>query len=592
MHNQEGIVHPTIPGKTRTALLVVLLLALILAGFVNSACAQDFTIEDFHSDIHINENGSVGVKETIAVVFTKPRHGIYREIPYRYVNDLGDRIDMPITVKSVKKETGRPWNYKVSKRGNVINIRIGHSHRFVRGRQVYVIEYTVENAILFFEDHDELYWNVTGNYWTAPIDKASATVGLSSNKVSSQLTGSCYTGRYGSNESDCKFWSLDNQISFATTRALRAREGFTVAMGWDKGIVEPPSKWKKFLWATNLRENWVFIIPVFVLVFMFFHWYRKGRDPRVREAVTVMYEPPKVGDKTLTPAQTGVLIDASLDQRDITGSVIGLAANGYLELHELDESGQSPSGRKDITLIKLKEPDEQLSRFERTLMANIFPDESKEIKLSDMKNKFYKNLLDLREIMFEELVNKKFFARDPLTVAGKYTAIGIAVLVIGTFLLYVVSALAPWRGIVAGILSGAAILAFAGAMPARTKIGALARMHILGFQEFMNRADKDRLERMGEHVFYKYLPYAIALDVVDHWVKAFGGLLTQPPNWYVPSAGIAAFSVNEFTRSMTTTASHLGSTMFSAPRGSGSSGGGGGGGFSGGGGGGGGGGSW
>jgi uncharacterized membrane protein len=592
MNSKETNMHRTILRELKVQALVMLLFALFMAGPVSSARAQDFTIDDFHSDITISENGSVDVKETIVVVFNDARHGIYREIPYRYVDDLGDRIEMPVTVNSVRKKNGNPWTYKVTERGDVINIRIGDASYYVKGRQVYVINYTVENAILFFEDHDELYWNVTGNYWRAPIDKASASVRLNTSKVGSYLTGSCYTGRYGSDETACEKESEDNQISFVTTRKLRAGQGFTVAMGWAKGIVQPPSKWQKFIWATNLRENWVFIVPIVVLLFMFFHWYRRGRDPRVREAVTVMYEPPTIGEKAITPAQAGVLIDESLDRRDLTGSLIGLAANGYIKLQEIDEGESRSHGPKDITLIKLREPDDHLSRFERALMREIFRGKDNEAQLSDMKNKFYAKLPILRDIMFKELVSMKCFATSPFKVRGKYIAIGIGVVIVGALILSRFSLYAPWRGVLAGILSGVAVMLFAKAMPARTRVGALARMQILGFQEFMNRADKDRLERMGEHVFYKYLPYAIALDVVDHWVKAFDDILTQPPNWYVPSVGMAAFSAQTFTRAVTTTASHLGSTMFSAPRGSGSGGSGGGGGFSGGGGGGGGGGSW
>ncbi len=580
------------PGAFRASFLVGLLLALVMVGFAHSACAQHFTIEDYHSDIIVSDNGSVEVTETIEVVFDQSRHGIYREIPFRYVDELSDRIVMPVTVLSVLREDGSAWTYKVSKQGDVVNIRIGDADRYVRGKQVYVIRYVVSNAIMFFEDHDELYWNVTGNYWRARINRASADIRLSTDKVSSELTGACYTGRYGSNESECAFELSKNGASFSTNRMLRVGEGLTVVLGWDKGIVSPPSSWQQFLWTANLRENWVFSVPLVVLIFMISHWYRRGRDPKVREAITVMYKPPEIDGKPLTPAQVGALIDESLDQRDITSSLIGLAIKGYVELHEIEQEGKGllSGTEKDFMLVRLKEPDDQLSLFERTLMTEIFPGESNEVYVSDMKNKFYKKLPKLHKIMFGELVSKKFFAVNPMKVKGRYGLIGFGVLIIGTFLLYQLSPYAPWKGIVAGVISGFSIIAFANAMPAKTRAGALARMDILGFQEFMNRADKDRLERMGEKVFYEYLPYAIALDVVDHWVKTFEGILTEPPRWFVPMGGYGTFNTHNFTQSLTVATSHLGSTMFATPRGSGSSSGGGG--FSGGGGGGGGGGSW
>ena len=44
----------------------------------------------------------------------------------------------------------------------------------------------------------------------------------------------------------------------------------------------------------NLGENWVFVLPILSFIFMFYQWYLKGRDPKVREAITVQYEPPSL----------------------------------------------------------------------------------------------------------------------------------------------------------------------------------------------------------------------------------------------------------------------------------------------------------
>jgi uncharacterized membrane protein len=129
--------------------------------------------------------------------------------------------------------------------------------------------------------------------------------------------------------------------------------------------------------------------------------------------------------------------------------------------------------------------------------------------------------------------------------------------------------------------------------PAKTKAGAAAYMDIRGFQEFMNRAEKDQLERMGDkHLFSRFLPYAIALDVVDNWARAFEGIYQELPQWYASHTGLSSFSPSHFSRSINSATSVLAAAMFSAPRGSGGGGGFGGGGFSGDGFGGGGGGSW
>ncbi len=573
---------------------ISLLLPIFILVFYAIGNAQQFTIEDFHAEIIINEDASIDVTETIEVEFDRQKHGIYREIPYLYEDELGDELIMPISVKSVTDENGEDWEYKVSKESNFVNIRIGDANIYVDGRQIYIISYQVENSILFFEDHDELYWNVTGDLWRAPIIKTSVTVILNTDKPNSKLIGACYTGRKGSSKSECSFETGDKKAQFTTNQSLNVNEGFTIALGWDKGIVTPPSDWQLFLLSANIRENWVFSIPLIIFVFMFFHWYSKGRDPRVREAVTVMYDPPQYNNTPLTPAQVGALVDERLDQRDITSSMINLGVKGFVEIREITgEKIMFITPKTDFSLEKLKEPDDKLSEFEQTLMKLLFPNSTNSMIISELKNKFFINLPKLHKIMFDELVKKNYFSTNPTKVKGKYGLIGMAVLLGGMFILYSLSPGAPWKGLVSGFLSGVAIIAFANAMPAKTKSGALTKMEILGFREFMNRADKDRIKRMGPNLFYKYLPYAIALDVTDNWIDAFSEMLTEPPSWYVGHYGTTAFSASRFSQSLTAATSHIGSTVFSTPRGSGTSGrGGSSGGSSGGGGGGGGGGSW
>jgi uncharacterized membrane protein YgcG len=564
--------------------------------FVSPVYAQDFTINRFHSDITISEDSSLLVRETIAVQFHQSKHGIYREIPFKYTDERGNSIKTPMNVISVTDESGKAWKYKTTKKGNIVNIRVGDSGTYVEGRQVYVITYNVENAVLFFDDHDELYWNVTGNYWWASVKESSANVTLATKEKSVNLWAACYTGALGSKESVCGYETSHNTGEFHAQRSLNPREGFTIAFGWDKKLIAPPSTWRKILWAIDIGENWIFILPVFSLAFMISLWRSRGRDPKVKESVTVMYGPPKYNNIPLTPGEVGTLVDEKLDPRDITSTIVGLAVKGYIRMEETKTEGLILDST-DYYLAKVNEPDEKLGTFEKILMDRIFP---KELQLpgrmvSDLKNDFYKCLDLLKTTLYGELISKKFFLVSPEKVRQVYVAAGIAVTVISIIVFAWLTSSA--RGAIAGILMGLPVLAFARVMPAKTTTGSAAYMDILGFQEFMNRAEKDRLERMKDKdLFSRFLPYAIALDVVDNWAKAFEGIYQEPPDWYRSLAGFRTFHPYSFSRSISSATSSLGSAMYSAPRGSGVSGGGsggfGGGGSSGGGFGGGGGGSW
>jgi uncharacterized membrane protein YgcG len=579
-------------GAGLGAFLVFVLALIVLPG---PAAAQYFTIDRYHADITLRDDASFRVQETISVTFDRSRHGIYREIPYKYVDELGKGLITPIRVHSVMDETGRSWKYEVHRQGNIVNIRIGDAKRYVDGRQTYVITYTVENALLFFDDRDELYWNVTGNHWKAPIRQASAEVTLPSGRKSGKWWASCYTGVYGSGETQCGAETSDSGGRFFTKRTLNIGEGLTVALGWEKGLIAPPPAWKKLLWAADLRENGVFIFPFLSLGAMILLWFRKGRDPRVMEAVRVMYEPPKSGNKPLSPAEVGTLIDEKADPRDITSSIVGLAVRGYIAIEEVEKPGLLFKS-KDYYLQKLKEPDNDCTFFEDNLLRALIPAGLPGLFASELKNRFYAHLEGLKKALFSDLVHKKYFPVNPEKVRGGYVGAGIVVAVFGTLVTAFLNPDAFIKGAIAMVLAGLPVMFIGRYMPSRTRAGAAAYTDLLGFREFLNRAEKDRIERLGgKDLFYKYLPYAIALDVVDHWTKAFDGISLDPPSWYVAPGGFHTFSPHHFSQSMTAMTSSLSSALFSAPRGSGSGGSGGGssgGGSSGGGFGGGGGGSW
>ncbi len=494
----------------------------------------------------------------------------------------------PLNVLSVTDESGSKWKYRVRRIGDVINIRIGDPNIYVSGNQTYVITYEVKNALMFFEDHDELYWNVTGNYWKAPIKEASAVVTLNIKNKSEKLWAACYTGYYGSKRSNCSFKTSDNTAEFRTMKNLNIGEGLTIAFGWDKGLITPPSSLQKFLWSLDLKENWVFLLPVFSFFFMFNLWYRKGRDPKVREAITVMYEPPKYNNKALSPAEIGVLIDERLDSRDLTSTIVGLAVKGYIKIEERKKEGLI-FDTTDYYLSKVKEPDENLSTFEKKLMTDLFSSSPQGISVSDLENEFYKNLPSLKDTLYRELINKKYFLKNPENVRNIYYVASIFTIIIVIFLSVLTSTFTP-KNIILGIITAITVVIFGRVMPAKTKAGASAYMEILGFREFLSRAEKDKLERTGDkNLFSKFLPYAIALGVENKWAKAFEGIYQEKPDWYISTGGFRTFSPHTFSSSISSLTSSLSSATFSSPRGSGF---GGGGGFSGGGGGGGGGGSW
>jgi uncharacterized membrane protein YgcG len=240
--------------------------------------------------------------------------------------------------------------------------------------------------------------------------------------------------------------------------------------------------------------------------------------------------------------------------------------------------------------------DKELAPHERVMLENVFAGGA-ETRLSSLKNRFYTAVPVIRQDIMAQLKNKGIYLLDPESANGYSVAAAVAILIPFAILQYMGWANflgSIWLLIVSVLVSALIWWLFARVMTAKTVKGARIRIAVLGFQEFMNRVDAERLKLMPPTTFEKYLPYAMALGVEHHWAQAFAGIVKDPPSWYVAPGGYAAgmgFNPIFFSSSMHSMASDMHQVFVSAPRasstgsgfGSGGGFGGGGGGFSGGG---------
>jgi uncharacterized membrane protein len=310
-------------------------------------------------------------------------------------------------------------------------------------------------------------------------------------------------------------------------------------------------------------------------------------DPRGRP-IAVQYEPPR----DMTAAEAGTLLDNSADMRDITATLVDLAVKGYLRIEERQNPklfglfGVSTS----YTFHRLK-PGEELAPHERAVFDGIFVGEGDDVSLDELKDKFYKQLAPIRDAVYDRLTASGYYKNRPDKVKQKWIGLGVAAgLIVGVGGTYLSKALlfTPLPFIVAGVLSAAIVLVFAQIMPARTEPGARALEQVLGFEEFLRRVESEHLKRViigHPELFDKFLPYAMAFGVEKQFARAFEGIYTEPPRWYV-GPSVMNFNVSHFSSSMSHLTTAAGTTMASSPRSSGGSGFGGGGGSGGGGGGG------
>ena len=84
-------------------------------------------------------------------------------------------------------------------------------------------------------------------------------------------------------------------------------------------------------------------------------------------------------------------------------------------------------------------------------------------------------------------------------------------------------------------IMSAMLFLFSRIMPKHAPFGNKQFAKLAGFEEFILRAEKDKLEELvntNPDYFGMTLPYAIALGVATKWVAHFEGMAVKPPSYY------------------------------------------------------------
>jgi uncharacterized membrane protein YgcG len=641
------------PKKSMARILIVCgVLTFLLSPAADAQ--QTERILRFKSHIRIQTDGSMTVTETITVnaAGQQIKRGIYRDFPTRYKDRFGNTVRVGFEVISVFRN-GRPEAFHLKKTANGIRVYMGRKNQRVgTGNHAYTLVYRTDRQLGYFDEFDELYWNVTGNGWSFPIEQVQAVVEPPPD--AEVLEVSAYTGPEGARGQDFTVNRDDpGNIHFVTTRTLRPREGLTIAVSWPKGFVPTPGFTDKvgyFLSANPTTISGV-LGMIILMAYYLSIWFKIGRDP-AKGPIIPLFSPPK----GFTPAAVRFVTRMGFDHKSFASAVVNMAVKGFLNIQENDD---------EFTLSKTGTSESLLSRGEKRIAKNLFQradriklETANHGKIGKAMDSFKKSLkIDFEKLYFQR--NSKWLI--PGVVISLLTLVymvltapemGGAVFMLvwlsiwtgaclalvwttfnawktafssdtpggfkkkagplGTTLftlpfvgfefvgMWAFSSMASPMALVVLFLIIAINFIFYHLMKAPTIYGRRIMDEIQGFKLYLSVAEKQGLDMRNPpektpQLFEKFLPFALALDVENQWSEQFAHVLARAgrssdysPSWY--SGG------NWHRLGASGMANSLGSSFSSAISSSasppGSSSGGGGGGSSGGGGGGGGGGGW
>lgn len=575
--------------------------------------AADFQTNDYDVHVKVNENQSYDISESIRVNFTYPKHGLYRYIPY--VGEKYSKVDgKEVTTRyksKIKNLKVEGFQFKTQNQdGNKI-IKIGDADTTVQGKQTYRIDYTYQLYDDGISDYDEFYLNVVPTGWETQIDHANIVIDMP--KAFDAQNLEVFSGKYGESSTDeLPYKVKGNQIQIKTKDYLDKGTGVTVRILLPEGYFQDvPNNTLQYVLL-----GLVGFLSIGLLVFL---WYRFGKDRYFVK--TVEFYPPE----DMTPAELGYVIDGTVDKRDIVALVMYHAQKGYLTIEEEKEGKKSsfilhkvcdmPEDAKKVEktffqglfkgsvdgTVRLDELGED---FYQT-----FQDAKDDVLISfedDAKNRIFEKSAgfvryiamflvvlgygigaylaaqisgDMMQIMLFiialipflgaiflacEAIDKRFVSSKGKTTLFAGLAILLSLVGMGlTIVMYSRLLNGSKAGWVFAIMPVVGVWAIC-FMGRRTVRGANLLGKTLGFQDFLKKAEKKRLELLVEEnpaYFYDILPYAYVLGVSDKWAKRFENISIEQPTWYMGGYGTDPFTTYLFLSHMNRCTHAMSSSM-------------------------------
>jgi uncharacterized membrane protein YgcG len=398
---------------------------------------------------------------------------------------------------------------------------------------------------------DELYWNVIGTGFTIPI--SNITVAVTGPAAVQKTT--CYMGANYDQTCTSNGFS-GNDATYSETN-LSVGQGLAIAAGWPVGtFVGAEPTYETHTGSTSSSSNpfAAFSSPVAVgaagvvvlgaiagLVFA----SRRGRDemfagltpgnvpvagePAPVEKVStipfaVQFTPPK----GVLPGMIGTLFDEKAETRDVTATLVDLAARGFWRIEQPDPKG-------DFQIVRLAPPT-GLTTYEQLLYDALFGDGSQVVTSSELQGKsFGQSVQAIERELYTAVTAVGWFKGNPQNARGVRSAFGIILAVAGFFI--------GFNGVLVVaiplVVAGAAVAISARFAPVRSALGSAVTSEALGFKQYLETAEADQIKwEEGQDIFSRYLPYAIVYGCADRWAKIFADLaargvpITQP-TWYI-----------------------------------------------------------
>lgn len=473
-------------------------------GAAETLLDDDYYIDTYHVNIEVEEDNTFHITETLTYNFVQDHHGMTRVIPLWHTRNREDGSESKIYAKVSNVKCSDPIA-STERDSKNYTIQVGSADTYVHGEKTYTLSYDYAMGKDPLRNADELYFNIVGTEWECPIANISWEIHMPKTFDATSLGYS--VGNYAASGYDTDMLQstvTDQTITGSYAGILNAYEGITVRCTLPEGY---------FIYKINYMPYVLVALVVLLCAILF--WFT-GKEDKVIPVIS--FEPPE----GYNPLDVAFVEKEAVSNTDMAALLIYLANKGYLRIEQ-------NKGKDSFSMTKIKDYDGD-NNIEALYMKGLFRRGNTASTKSLAKDSFYEDVDKCITKENKKMKEKKFFF--PTAMPKFLYFIGICVVAVVFF-----NAFAPktWFTYVACGIAVIILALFMFFGSKRTKAGNQVYGQILGFKEFIKKAELDRLKMLVEEnpsYYYDIMPYAYVLGLSDQWIENFETMHMPEPDWY------------------------------------------------------------
>ncbi len=280
--------------------------------------------------------------------------GFFRILPKYNFSRNGDRRRTNISLQSVTVN-GEEKPYKMTEIGNYLYIEPVKPLELPSGIYTYRFSYLIDRAVWYYDNFDELYWDITAKTLKNVVGSTNAVVYLPNGR-SFIAQNAIVSTRNGLDTKRVTINALtENALGFADTQALGVGEDVHLYLTMEKGTLLPPDFSQKYQWF--LHDYGACLFAILALLAIFLSYKISLEQIRRNKDKTSIY-------LRKTPAISRLLSNNVFDSVSFGAEILSLCAKNILDLRQ--------DGSRTV-LIKKTDNLQKLSSAEKKLVNTLFP---------------------------------------------------------------------------------------------------------------------------------------------------------------------------------------------------------------------------